>query len=168
MDLAPGSTLIHPVHGISEVRAHEKREVAGETYDYVILAIPEQRLEVHVPKRELDEAGLRTAAPKAKAMEVLDMLGGEAERPHKTWRRALKRNKDRANSGKLRQVAVALRELSVKHRERGTLSPSERRLERKVTRMVVSEVAASLRLSVDKAQRRVDAALEDATFVTAA
>ncbi len=165
---ATGTTLIHPVHGLTVVHSTQDREVGGEAVTYVRLDAPQHGMEIFLPVDALDESGVREAADAAAVGEVLELLAGDADRPKGVWSAALRRNTKRLTSGRLRQVAIALRELAAKHQERGTLSPSERRLEQQAHEMIVGEVAAGLDCDLPAAEARVAEALGEVSFAEAA
>lgn len=162
-----GQTIVHPQHGTAEVTAIESREVGGVEREYVVLRRTEDSLTLMVPMEALEDVGLRTTVDAGDIDELYRILGEEPELLDLSWRKQHAENETRLNSGKVREVARAVRDLAARDRERG-LSPSDGRIYRDARERLIEEIVAATDGDVDDVERSIDDALEGTTAPTPA
>ncbi len=158
MDLTVGQTVVHPQHGVATVSDVETREIDGERISYIVLARPKDHLTLRVPVDLCEEMGVRTVIDAGDVGDVLAVLGEDAASSDATWRKQHARNESRLNSGDVREVAAAVRDLYVRDEERG-LSTSDSVLYDKARGRLIGELSAALDKEEDEVEDMIDAAL---------
>ena len=143
MELTVGQTVVHPQHGVATVADVETREIDGDMVSYVVLARPKDHLTLRVPADLCEEVGVRGIIDAADVDSVLAVLGEDATSSDATWRKQHARNEARLNSGDVREVAAAVRDLYVRDEERG-LSTSDSVLYDKARGRLIGELSAAL------------------------
>lgn len=143
MDLAIGSTVIHPRHGAGTVTDVAPTVVGGETVPYIHLRFPEQRLRVRVPAASIDAVGLRLPLSAERLEQIMAVLRTESLAEPANWSRRFKATEEKLRSGSPDLFAEVVRDL---HRRQatGSLSPAERKLRDDAVRLLGSEVAVAL------------------------
>jgi CarD family transcriptional regulator len=157
-----GQIIVHPQHGTAEVSAIETREVGGVEREYVVLRRTEDSLTLMVPLEALEHVGLRTTVDAAEVEGLFRVLRAEPELLELSWRRQHAENEERLASGRIREVAKAVRDLSARERVRG-LSPSDGRIYRDARERLVEEIAAATGRGLDDVEASVDEAIDGAT-----
>jgi CarD family transcriptional regulator len=155
-----GDIIVHPQHGTAEVTAIEHRTVGGVEREYVVLRRTEDSLTLHVPIEALEDVGLRETIDAADVDEVFDILRSEPQLLSMSWRKQHAKNETRLNSGKVRLVAAAVRDLCAREHQRG-LSPSDGRIYRDARERLIEELVAATDRSTDDVEREVDEALAE-------
>ncbi|MBW3620941.1 MAG: CarD family transcriptional regulator [Actinobacteria bacterium] len=155
-----GEVIVHPQHGTAEVTALETREVGGVAREYVVLRRTEDSLTLHVPIEALEDLGLRETIDVDDVSEVFDILRAEPQLLSMSWRKQHAKNESRLNSGKVRLVAAAVRDLKARDDHRG-LSPSDGRIYRDARERLIEEVVAATGRSTEDVEREVDEALAE-------
>lgn len=158
----PGDVLVHPQHGAVVLESFETRRVDGRDEDYVVLSV-DPGLTILAPCDALDEIGVRPPIGKARARQVLRILGSPpapvppfSSREHRELRRTV-------HSGDPLAVAEVLRDLAAKESSREDagrrLSSSERQIFLKATEILASELAVVLPTTVGRATARIAEAI---------
>ncbi len=155
-----GDTIVHPQHGTAEVTAIQKREVGGVEREYVVLRRTEDSLTLHVPVESLADVGLRRTIDEDDIGEVFAVLREAPQLLELSWRKQHAENEARLGSGKVREVAAAVRDLTAREREKG-LSPSDSRIYRDARERLIEEIVAATDGDPDEVEERIDAALAE-------
>lgn len=158
MELTVGATVVHPQHGVATVEDLEEREFDGNMLRYIVLRRPADHLTLRVPENQADEVGLRQVIDPADVDEVIAVLREEPVDANAAWRKQHNRNEARLNSGDVRKVAMAVRDLAHREAERG-LSTSDRVLYDKARGRLIGELTAALGEDEETVERRIDDAL---------
>lgn len=152
-----GQTVVHPHHGAAVIDDLESRVFDGREMQYLVLTAPDTDLTLRVPADRCTDIGIRECMDRTELDSLMGLLGEEGEPPKGHWSRRLKRNQERLRSGQPTEVAVVLRDLTVKDLGNG-LSPAERRLRDQARQMLLGEMSAIVG-STDDAQSMLDEAL---------
>src|SRR5690242_10333280 len=112
MSFRVGNHVVHPHHGVARIERREKRDVAGESRDYLVLRVESQDLDVFVPAASAETLGLRPLISEAEGLEILETLSRPARMP-KSWARRFKNHTEKLRSGELDEKIVVLRNLWV-------------------------------------------------------
>ena len=163
MSFTVGQTVVHPNHGAAVLERTEDREFGGEKRQYLVFSVPEQDLVLKVPIEACEEVGIREPVNKTAGRRILKQLQGETVLKKGTWARQFKARQRRVQSGDPEKIADVVRDLHVKYGEKGRLSAAEKRLQTKARKMLIGELAAALEIEYEKAEAKVDRALEKAT-----
>ena len=62
-----GDKAVHPAHGVGEVTAIERREIAGSARAFYVLRIMDTGMKVMIPTLWSDNVGLRGVMPSSEA-----------------------------------------------------------------------------------------------------
>ena len=96
-----GDKVVYPHHGAGTVVKREKREVLGETREYLTIQILHNDMTVNVPCDNAERVGLRQVIDqRTVTMVVRTLSGGSTEMP-KNWNRRFKHNRDKMKTGNI-------------------------------------------------------------------
>ena len=134
-----GDKVVYPHHGAGTVVKKEKREVLGQTREYLTIQILHNDMTVNVPVENAEQVGLRTVIDEDLVNTVVKALtAGESEMP-KNWNRRFKHNRDKMKTGDILELAEVVRNLSLRDREKG-LSTGEKQMFVKAKKILASEL----------------------------
>jgi CarD family transcriptional regulator len=155
MSYRVGTHVVHPHHGVALIERRERREVHGESLDYLVLRVESEALAVFIPVTAAQSLGLRPLISEAEGLEILETLGRPARMP-KSWARRFKNHTEKLRSGDLHEKIVVLRNLWVLSQQR-TLSPGEQKMLTRVRDLVLPELVLVFGESRDDVEERLDA-----------
>lgn len=159
MSFKAGDRVVYPHHGAAVVEKKEKREVAGEDVEYLVLRMAHGEMTLRVPVDKVDDVGMRWPISGDDVDDLFDVLRKRDVREPANWSRRFKNHQEKLKSGDVYQVAEVVRNLALRDREKG-LSAGEKTLYQKARQVLVSELSFALDVSDDDAMEKVDAALE--------
>jgi CarD family transcriptional regulator len=155
-----GDTVIYPHHGAAVIEKREKRDLAGEERDYLVLRLTYGDLTLMVPADATEEVGLRSVVSRKEADDVLDVLKRRDGSMPTNWSRRFKANYEKLRSGDIFEVAEVVRNLSLRERDKG-LSAGEKRMLTKAKQILVSELSAAIKKSDESTEALIDEILAD-------
>jgi CarD family transcriptional regulator len=153
-----GDKVVYPHHGAAIVERREKREVFGETRDYLVLKLAYGDLTLMVPADNVEEVGLREVINDEEVEEVFAVLRKKEARMPTNWSRRFKNHVEKLKSGDIYQVAEVVRNLSIRDKDKG-LSAGEKRMLTKARQILVSELTFAIGVTEEEAERKLDEAL---------
>jgi CarD family transcriptional regulator len=153
-----GDKVVYPHHGAAIVERREKREVFGETRDYLVLKLAYGDLTLMVPADNVDEVGLREVINDEEVEEVFAVLRKKEARMPTNWSRRFKNHVEKLKSGDIYQVAEVVRNLSIRDKDKG-LSAGEKRMLTKARQILVSELTFAIGVTEEEAEAKLDEAL---------
>lgn len=163
MDFKVGDKSVHPHHGVGEVTAIEKREIAGHHKTFYTLKIASSGTKVMVATDAAERLGLRKVVSRKVAKEVIAVLHEkEIAVTSQPWNRRYREYTEMLNSGSLHEVAKVLRDLCLIRTDK-ELSFGERGLLDKAKNLLVTELAIARRCK----EQRIESELEDILGLTA-
>ena len=134
-----GDKVVYPHHGAGTVVKKEKREVLGQTREYLTIQILHNDMTVNVPVENAEKVGLRTVIDEDLVNTVVKALtAGESEMP-KNWNRRFKHNRDKMKTGDIFELAEVVKNLSLRDHEKG-LSTGEKQMFVKAKKILASEL----------------------------
>ena len=134
-----GDKVVYPHHGAGTVVKKEKREVSGQTREYLTIQILHNDMTVNVPVENAEQVGLRTVIDEDLVNTVVKALtAGESEMP-KNWNRRFKHNRDKMKTGDIFELAEVVKNLSLRDHEKG-LSTGEKQMFVKAKKILASEL----------------------------
>jgi CarD family transcriptional regulator len=134
-----GDKVVYPHHGAGTVVKKEKREVLGQTREYLTIQILHNDMTVNVPVENAEQVGLRTVIDEDLVNTVVKALtGGSTEMP-KNWNRRFKHNRDKMKTGDIFELAEVVKNLSLRDHEKG-LSTGEKQMFVKAKKILASEL----------------------------
>ena len=155
-----GDKVVYPHHGAGTVVRKEKREVLGETREYLTIQILHNDMTVNVPCENAERVGLRTVIDqRTVAMVVRTLSGGSTEMP-KNWNRRFKHNREKIKTGDVYELAEVVRNLAIREMEKG-LSTGEKQMYTRAKKILASEFMYALDKDEDGAEEYLDGLLEE-------
>ena len=153
-----GDKVVYPHHGAGTVVKKEKREVLGQTREYLTIQILHNDMTVNVPVENAEQVGLRTVIDEDLVNTVVKALtAGESEMP-KNWNRRFKHNRDKMKTGDIFELAEVVRNLSLRDHEKG-LSTGEKQMFVKAKKILASELMYAKDMDEDEAAEWLDGVL---------
>jgi len=155
-----GDKVVYPHHGAGTVVKKEKREVLGQTREYLTIQILHNDMTVNVPVENAEQVGLRTVIDEDLVNTVVKALtAGESEMP-KNWNRRFKHNRDKMKTGDIFEMAEVVRNLAQRDQEKG-LSTGEKQMFSKAKRILASELMYAKNMDEDEAREFLEEVLEE-------
>ena len=134
-----GDKVVYPHHGAGTVVKREKREVLGETREYLTIQILHNDMTVNVPCENAERVGLRQVIDQRTVQMVVRTLSGGSTEMPKNWNRRFKHNRDKMKTGNIFELAEVVRNLAVRNNEKG-LSTGEKQMFVKAKKILASEL----------------------------
>jgi CarD family transcriptional regulator len=153
-----GDKVVYPHHGAAVIEKREKKEVFGETREYLVLRVAYGDLTLMVPCDNTEEVGLREVINDEEVEEVFAVLRKKEARMPTNWSRRYKNHVEKLKSGDVYQVAEVVRNLSIRDKDKG-LSAGEKRMLGKARQILVSELTFAINVSEEEAEQRLNDAL---------
>jgi CarD family transcriptional regulator len=153
-----GDKVAYPHHGAAVIEKREKKEVFGETREYLVLRVAYGDLTLMVPCDNTEEVGLREVINDEEVEEVFAVLRKKEARMPTNWSRRYKNHVEKLKSGDVYQVAEVVRNLSIRDKDKG-LSAGEKRMLSKARQILVSELTFAINVSEEEAEQRLNDAL---------
>jgi CarD family transcriptional regulator len=145
-----GDKVVYPHHGAGKVLKKEKKEMLGETREYLTIKIDHNDMTVNVPAENAERVGLRKVIDEEAVKKVVKYLtSGGTEMP-KNWNRRFKHNRDKMKTGDIFELAEVVRNLSLRDGEKG-LSTGEKQMYVKAKKILASELRFAKNLSEEDA-----------------
>ena len=160
MSYAVGDTVVYPHHGAAVIEKRERRNLAGEERDYLVLRLTYGDLTLMVPADACEEVGLRDVCSKKEVDAVWDVLREREFSMPTNWSRRFKANYEKLKSGDIFQVAEVVRNLALREREKG-LSAGEKRMLTKARQILVSELSAAIKKTEEDTEELIEEVLTD-------
>ena len=153
-----GDKVVYPHHGAGTVVKKEKREVLGETREYLTIQILHNDMTVNVPCDNAERVGLRQVIDQRTVQMVVRTLSGGSTEMPKNWNRRFKHNRDKMKTGDILELAEVVRNLALRDREKG-LSTGEKQMYTRAKKILASELMYALEKSEDDAEAYLDQVL---------
>jgi CarD family transcriptional regulator, regulator of rRNA transcription len=153
-----GDKVVYPHHGAGTVVKKEKREILGQTREYLTIQILHNDMTVNVPVENAEQVGLRTVIDEDLVnMVVKALTGGSTEMP-KNWNRRFKHNRDKMKTGDIFELAEVVKNLSLRDHEKG-LSTGEKQMFVKAKKILASELMYAKAVDEDEAAEWLEGVL---------
>ena len=153
-----GDKVVYPHHGAGTVVKKEKREILGQTREYLTIQILHNDMTVNVPVENAEQVGLRTVIDEDLVNNVVKALtAGESEMP-KNWNRRFKHNRDKMKTGDIFELAEVVKNLSLRDHEKG-LSTGEKQMFVKAKKILASELMYAKAVDEDEAAEWLEGVL---------
>jgi CarD family transcriptional regulator len=156
IDFKLGDNVVYPHHGAGKVLKKEKKEIFGETREYLTIKILHNDMTVMVPCENAGIAGLRRVIDEATVKKVLKVLRDDVSEMPKNWNRRFKHNREKIKTGDIYELAEVVRNLALRETEKG-LSTGEKQMFTRAKKILASELMYAL----DKDEEEAEAYLDD-------
>jgi CarD family transcriptional regulator len=154
-----GQKIVYPNHGVGVVEKIEDGAIAGIRQTFYHLRLLTNDSKVMVPVENLDLVGLRSLGAKSEIRELFQSLQDGEVDTYKDWKGRYKQNLDKMKTGDLSEVARVLKNLRLVSTKK-SLSFREKKMYERAKYFIVSEVAHVQNIDEDKAEKKVEKALE--------
>lgn len=144
-----GEKVVYPHHGAGTVVKKEKREVLGQTREYLTIKILHNDMTVQVPVENAEKVGLRRVIDEQMVNKVLKALTGGGTVMPKNWNRRFKHNRDKMKTGDIMELAEVVRNLALRDHEKG-LSTGEKQMYVKAKKILASELMYAKQMDEDE------------------
>jgi len=153
-----GDKVVYPHHGAGTIVKREKRDVLGQTREYLTIRILHNDMTVNVPSENAEQVGLRKVIDEDLVGKVVKALTGlETEMP-KNWNRRFKHNRDKMKTGDIFELAEVVRNLALRDGEKG-LSTGEKQMYVKAKKILASELMYAKAMDEEEAAEWLDEVL---------
>ena len=155
-----GDNVVYPHHGAGQVLRKEKKEVLGESREYLTIKILHNDMTVMVPTENAALAGLRRVIDEETLKKVQAVLSDECSEMPKNWNRRFKHNRDKIKTGDIYELAEVVRNLAIRESEKG-LSTGEKQMFTRTKKILASELMYALDKDEEEAETYLDELLAD-------
>src|SRR3982750_938257 len=156
IDFSIGDNVVYPHHGAGQGVKKEKKEILGETREYLTIKILHNDMTVMVPCENAGKAGLRRVIDEDTVKKVLAVLSDDVAEMPKNWNRRFKHNRDKIKTGDIYELAEVVRNLAVREQDKG-LSTGEKQMFTRAKKILASEMMYAL----DKDEEQAEAYLDE-------
>ena len=150
-----GDNVVYPHHGAGKVLKKEKKEIFGETREYLTIKILHNDMTVMVPCENAALAGLRRVIDEETVQKVLAVLQDDVSEMPKNWNRRFKHNRDKIKTGDIYELAEVVRNLAIREHQKG-LSTGEKQMFTRAKKILASELMYALEMDEDGAEEHLD------------
>ena len=161
IDFSVGDNVVYPHHGAGQVVKKEKKEILGETRQYLTIKILHNDMTVMVPCENAGKAGLRRVIDEDTVKKVLSVLSDEVSEMPKNWNRRFKHNRDKIKTGDIYELAEVVRNLAIREQDKG-LSTGEKQMYTRAKKILASELMYALEMDEGEAEEHLDSIIIDA------
>jgi CarD family transcriptional regulator len=155
-----GDKVVYPHHGAGKVLKKEKKEMLGDTREYLTIKILHNDMTVMVPSDSAGRAGLRRVIGEDDVARVLAVLRDDISQMPKNWNRRFKHNRDKMKTGDVFELAEVVRNLAIRDFEKG-LSTGEKQMFTRAKKILSSELMYALDMDEKEAEEYLDDLLEE-------
>lgn len=151
-----GDAVVHPIRGagiVVDIEELERREGPKPYYNIDLIAHPDTILMIPVSKAE--DEGIRQVISKSNLEEVWHILDADPEELPSNYRTRHKAMKEKLQTGDIRKIAEAIRDMAWYRRQRGELTTRGRRIYQRGMSLLAGEVAATREIGVNAAKAQI-------------
>ena len=141
------------------IKKKEKRELLGETREYLVLQMVHGELTLSVPVDKAEDVGMRPPISEADVEDLFRLIGKRDVREPANWSRRFKNHQEKMKSGDVYQVAEVVRNLALREKGKG-LSTAEKSMLDRARSILVSELSFALDVTEEAAMEKLSAGLE--------
>src|ERR671935_3248168 len=113
-----GDKVVYPHHGAGKVLKKERKEMLGESREYLTIKILHNDMTVMVPSDSAGRAGLRRVIGEDDVARVLAVLRDDISQMPKNWNRRFKHNRDKIKTGDVFELAEVVRNLAIRENDK--------------------------------------------------
>jgi len=158
LSLVVGDRVVYPNQGLCKVTAIDTKEVAGQKLKFVTLVREEDGAKVMVPEGKVISIGVRKVSGAEDVTKVYAFLKSDSDKASLDWKARARTNVERMSTGGLIGLAEVVKGLQVLSELR-PLPPKERELYNDARHLLVSELAAALKVPGCDAEDGLDIVL---------
>lgn len=157
-DFSQGDWVVHLVYGVGQIKAIEKKTIAGDAQKYFRVKI--QDGSYWVPVGEPESGRVRPLASKEEILEALEILKEDPDPMAKNYKTRRKRIMEDALDGDLDSDLVLIRDLTARQYDKGLNDGDKTSLDRVKARLV-KEMAVSFGIRQQEAEDQLETLLKN-------
>ncbi len=151
-----GDKAVFPAHGVGQVTAIEKKEVAGQTHQFYVLKILDNDVTILIPQNNVEKVGLRGVITKKEATNVMNILKDrDVQVDQQTWNRRYREYMEKIKTGSVFEIAEVIRDLHLLKFDK-ELSFGERKLLETARSLLVKELSIARRKKEIDIEKELD------------
>ncbi|PWJ21103.1 CarD family transcriptional regulator [Jannaschia seohaensis] len=154
-EFRPNDFVVYPAHGVGQIVAVEKQEVAGYELEVFVVQFTKDKMKLSVPTNKASDVGMRALSSPDIVTKAMSTLKGKARVKRAMWSRRAQEYEAKINSGDLIAIAEVVRDLH-RNDEQREQSYSERQLYEAALDRLTRELAAVNDMDEDGALKAVD------------
>ena len=154
-EFRPNDFVVYPAHGVGQIVAVEKQEVAGYELEVFVVQFTKDKMKLSVPTHKASDVGMRALSSPDVVTKAMATLKGKARVKRAMWSRRAQEYEAKINSGDLIAIAEVVRDLH-RNDEQREQSYSERQLYEAALDRLTRELAAVNDMDEDGALKAVD------------
>ncbi|TFL17913.1 CarD family transcriptional regulator [Jannaschia formosa] len=154
-EFRPNDFVVYPAHGVGQIVAVEKQEVAGYELEVFVVQFTKDKMKLSVPTHKASDVGMRSLSSPEIVTKAMATLKGKARVKRAMWSRRAQEYEAKINSGDLIAIAEVVRDLH-RNDEQREQSYSERQLYEAALDRLTRELAAVNDMDEDGALKAVD------------
>ena len=162
IDFSVGDNVVYPHHGAGQVIKKEKKEILGETREYLTIKILHNDMTVMVPCENAGKAGLRRIIDEDAIKKVLGVLKDDVSEMPKNWNRRFKHNRDKIKTGDIYELAEVVRNLAIREHQKG-LSTGEKQMFTRAKKILASELMYALEMNEEEVEQHIYSLLSESS-----
>lgn len=137
----PSDYVVYPAHGVGQVQSIERRDVAGQSLELIVVTFEKDKMTLRVPVAKAKSVGMRRLSDADTVTRALKTVTGRARIKRTMWSRRAQEYEAKINSGDLLAISEVVRDL---HRAetQPEQSYSERQLYEAALDRMAREIAA--------------------------
>jgi CarD family transcriptional regulator len=140
-EFRPNDFVVYPAHGVGQIVAVEKQEVAGYELEVFVVQFVKDKMKLSVPTHKAKDVGMRALSSPDVVTKAMSTLKGKARVKRAMWSRRAQEYEAKINSGDLIAIAEVVRDLH-RNDEQREQSYSERQLYEAALDRLTRELAA--------------------------
>ena len=160
-----GDFIVYPSHGVGEVTAIQKFEIAEEKLEMYNVVFDKEKMTLKIPTIKAQEIGIRKVSSRNEMKKTLEILKGKAKVRRTMWSRRAQEYEAKINSGILKELTEVVRDL-FRNSNQPEQSYSERQLYESARDRLAREVAVVEKTDDIRAVEKIEIILNDATRKT--
>lgn len=161
MQFSIGDKVVHPHHGPGQITGLEKKELLDGVKRFYVIEIPMRQLTVYVPRRKMDQVGVRLAIPRARFGRVLDTLQSEPSQLPEDYKERQERVWEKLRTGLPIQLAEVVRDLVWRERH-SHLTKKDSEYLKRGQEYLAAEMAVVSGKEISDVQERIEATISGA------
>ncbi|KOO42903.1 CarD family transcriptional regulator [Priestia koreensis] len=134
-----GDHIFYPMHGAGTIEAIEDREILGEIQQYYIIRMPVNDMQVMIPKKKIETAGIRSVVDIQRLDQVMAIFDDADCVTLPSWKQRYQTNLEKMKTGDMQSCAEVVRDLSHLHKSKA-LNSSEKHMLENARKVLISEL----------------------------
>ncbi|WP_457568254.1 CarD family transcriptional regulator [Desulfurobacterium sp.] len=155
-----GDKVAYPPHGVGVVEGEEKRIVGGKEILFFRIKLLGKNMSVLVPENIIEMSGIRPVLDEEEIDEIFQFLSEIPENISSKWTVRHRLNVDRIKTGDVKELAVVVRNLSYRTKDKD-LSYSEKRMFEEAFEKLSEEIALSLGKDIKDIKKKIRKILKE-------